>query len=220
MENRGFSKVQILLLVLPWVLLASTYFIFDTLAKMLDLKLAYFIGFIFYWVFWCYLVPVCVLGINTFKNVFQRVVHPFGKPYWIGILLLTLPPLLAFSTVFIKKLPDANLIIILGSLAIAVINATGEEILWRGVYIEEFPNNIFWGYLYPSIGFALWHISPQIVVESKMPGGVYAFVLGALFLGLCWGWVAYKTKSIRWSVYSHIITDFLGLGATIYFLTS
>jgi len=184
----------------------------------LEFELAYILGFIFYWVIWCYLLPLLLLGVNGFKSIIKQVENVFGQPKWVGILLLLLPPILAFSTVFISKITNANLIIILVSLVLAIINATGEEILWRGVYIRNFPDSILLGYIYPSLGFALWHISPQTLYSSQMPGGIYSFLIGALFLGLCWGWVSFKTKSIRWSIYSHILTDFLGLGATVYFI--
>jgi hypothetical protein len=36
-------------------------------------------------------------------------------------------------------------------------------------------------------------------------------------LGLCWGWIAYHTGSIRWTVVSHVLLDFAGLGALVYF---
>lgn len=215
-KNNKLSKKQIILVILPLVLIISTYITFSSLGKILNLKLAYFISFMIYWIFWCCIIPLLILGVEEFKDIFKKVHNPFGKPSWCGILLLLLPPILAL-TAFVKRLPDSNFLIIIGSLAIAVVNATGEEILWRGAYIKNFSNSIFLGYLYPSLGFALWHISPQTIFPSNMPGGIYSYVVGALFLGLCWGWVSWKSKSIRWTIYSHILTDFLGLGAFIYF---
>jgi hypothetical protein len=32
-----------------------------------------------------------------------------------------------------------------------------------------------------------------------------------------WGLVAWKTKSIRWTVIAHIVLDFSGMGALLYF---
>ncbi|UNC92080.1 CPBP family glutamic-type intramembrane protease [Candidatus Contubernalis alkaliaceticus] len=63
--------------------------------------------------------------------------------------------------VFFTKLPRVTLLIILASLALALINATADEILWRGVYIREFSGSLFMGYLYPTFGFAIWHLAPQ-----------------------------------------------------------
>jgi membrane protease YdiL (CAAX protease family) len=38
-----------------------------------------------------------------------------------------------------------------------MVDGTLEEVLWRGVYVREFPRQIVLGYLYPSLGFAVWH---------------------------------------------------------------
>lgn len=217
MKLESSSARRVILILVPWVLLVSTYIAFTVLSDCLGPKLGYFLAFVFYWLVWCYIFPIYVLGFKGFKKIFAKAPLPFGKPSWVGIILLLVPSLLAGSTVFIVKLKHADLLIILVSLGLALVNATGEEVLWRGVYIRSFPDNVFMGYLYPSIGFALWHISPQSVHSTTMPGGMYSFLAGALFLGLCWGWVAWKSKSIRWTVYSHILTNFLGLGATIYF---
>jgi len=73
------------------------------------------------------------------------------------------------------------------------------------------------GYLYPAVGFALWHLVPQSIHPSRMRGGTKSFLAGAFFIGLGHGWVAWRTRSIRWTVLTHILTDFLGLGGLIYF---
>ena len=65
-------------------------------------------------------------------------------------------------------------------------------------------------------GFALWHLAPLSVRPSTMPGGAGGFIAGALLLGLGWGWVAWRTGSIRWTVVSHILLDLSGLGALKY----
>jgi membrane protease YdiL (CAAX protease family) len=44
-----------------------------------------------------------------------------------------------------------------------------------------------------------------------------SFVAVAMVFGLCWGWVAYRAASIRWVVVSHVLLDFAGLGALVYF---
>jgi membrane protease YdiL (CAAX protease family) len=91
--------------------------------------------------------------------------------------------------------------------------------LWRGAYTRLFPGRLFLGYIYPTFGFAIWHLAPQSVHPIRMPGGVPAFIAGATFVGACWGWVAWRSGSIRWATLSHVLTDFLGLGATIYLLS-
>jgi len=204
------------LLAAPLVLLATTYLAFQGFVALWGPKAGYFAGFVFYWIVWGLLFPLWILGSQGLPTLFRDVQPRLGKPIWLGPVLLALPPLLAGSTVFPVKLPQATPPVILGSAALALVNGMLEEVLWRGVYVRTFPGQTTWGYLYPAIGFAVWHLAPQAVHPIAMPGGIGAFIAGALFFGLCWGWVAWRTGSIRWTVVSHVLTDFLGLGATIY----
>jgi membrane protease YdiL (CAAX protease family) len=47
--------------------------------------------------------------------------------------------------------------------------------------------------------------------------GRTSFVVSAGLFGLVWGRVAYRHGSIGWSTISHVLLDFSGLGASIYF---
>jgi membrane protease YdiL (CAAX protease family) len=69
------------------------------------------------------------------------------------------------------------------------------------------------GVIYPSIGFALWHISPQLVVPAET--GEWAFVASTFFLGISYGWISYRTGSIKWNAISHSIGGILDLGGAI-----
>lgn len=204
------------LLVMPLVLLLTTYLAFQEFVTWLGFKAGYFAGFAFYWAVWGLLFPLWALGGQGLRTLFRDVRPRLGKPGWVGAVLLALPPLLAGLTVFPAKLPQATPLVVLVSFVLALVNGTLEEVLWRGAYIKAFSDRVGLGYLYPSLGFALWHLAPQAVHPIAMPGGVAAFIAGALFLGLCWGWVAWRTGSIRWTVVSHVFTDFLGLGALVY----
>jgi len=93
----------------------------------------------------------------------------------------------------------------------ALATGTLEEVLWRGAYITAFPEDWRSAILYPSIWFGVWHLSPQAVYPSEMPGGALAFALMSIPLGLVWGWVAWTTGSIRWTVVAHILLKFAAL---------
>ena len=133
------------------------------------------------------------------------------------LLLLAAPPLVGYLFAFPRALRQSNPPIILASAAIALVNATAEELLWRGTYKAVFPNRFVLGYLYPSAGFAVWHLAPQSVVPSRHPGGAVSYVISSGLFGLLWGRILNRTGSIRWTVVSHVLLDFSGLGARIYF---
>ena len=217
MTSGRFTFPQKVLLVVPLAVLISMLLVFALFAKLFGTKAGYLAAFIFYWLIWCLIFPLWILGGEGLRHLFRRVTEPLGKPALLGFILLVLPPLLAGTTAFRVNVVRADLAIFLVSLALALVNGTLEEILWRGTYTTAFPNHLLFGYLFPAFGFAVWHLAPQVVHPSSMPGGITAFIFGALFLGLCWGWVAWRTNSILLTVLSHVLTDFLGLGALVYF---
>ncbi|MEA4969511.1 MAG: hypothetical protein VB051_03165 [Candidatus Pelethousia sp.] len=57
-------------------------------------------------------------------------------------------------------------------------------------------------------------VAPDSVNPSSY--GAPLFVLFSGILGMCRGIVAYRTKSIRWTLLSHIVVDFSGFGAMFY----
>ena len=130
---------QVALLGMPPLLLRSSRFVYQRLVARLGLKRGYFGGFLFYWVFWCLLVPLWVLGGPRRLPELFRETKP-GELRQADLLFLAAPPLVGYLFAFPRALRRSNLPIILTSAAIAVVNATAEEILWRGTYKAVLPN--------------------------------------------------------------------------------
>jgi membrane protease YdiL (CAAX protease family) len=205
------------LLIAPWLLLASTTIVFRRLSTRFGPKGGYFGGFLFYWIFWCLLFPMWVLGPRRLRDML-RVRDPQGsRPTRSDLLLLAVPPIVGYSLAFRRALVQANKKIVFASGVLALVNATAEEVLWRGTYTAIFPNRLVLGYLYPTVGFALSHYAPQSVFPSRYPGGASSFVVSAGLFGLLWGRVAYRSGCVGWTVLSHALLDFSGLGARVYF---
>ena len=214
---RGSAMRKFALLLAPWLLLASTMTVFRRLAARLGPRRGYFGGFLFYWVFWCLLLPMWVLGPRRLPTLFRARAAPSSRPKRSDLLLLAVPPAVGYSLAFPHALPRADKKIVLASALQALINASAEELLWRGTYLAVFPKSLALGYLYPTVGFAVWHYAPQVVFPSRYPGGATAFVASAGLFGLLWGRVAYRDGTIGRSLISHVLLDFSGLGARIYF---
>lgn len=208
---------KVALLVAPVILLGSTTIVFRRLAFHFGSKRGYFGGFLFYWLFWCVLLPLWVLGPRRLRDMI-RVTGPQASGLThLDLLLLAVPPIVGYSLAFPRALAQANKKIVLASGALALANATAEEVLWRGTYTAIFPNRFVLGYLYPTVGFALSHYAPQTVFPSRYPGGASSFVASAGLFGLLWGRVAFRSGSVGWTVLSHALLDFSGLGARLYF---
>jgi membrane protease YdiL (CAAX protease family) len=205
------SWQQIALLITPWALLATTYLCYATLKRHLRAPLAYLGGFAFYWVAWCIVLPLVLLGPRSLADLF-RVAPPFGDPVWLGAFCLVGPPLVSFASIFPGALRRASPKVFLASAICAIVNGTLEEVLWRGAYTGLFPDSFWLGQFYASVGFAAWHFAPQCVYPYTGPGGRVGLVVAVGFLGMLWAWVAGNTGAILWTVVSHILVDFTALG--------
>jgi len=204
-------SIQTTLLLTPPILLVTTYFVYKGLASRFGPQRGYLGGFLFYWICWCFILPFLTIGPGGLKEMFQPPQPQFGKPAWLGPFLLITPPLVIYLTSFPAEIKKAGMAVILSSALFALANGTMEEVLWRGSYITAFPNSWLWAYIYPSIWFGLWHLAPQVIYPSNVPGGALAFAFMSIFLGLTWGWVAKTSNSIQYTIVAHIFLNFAGL---------
>jgi membrane protease YdiL (CAAX protease family) len=199
---------------LPFLLIPSTALVFVLSTRLLNSDWGYILGFIFYWVVWCYLVPFIILGKKGIINLFRGDTSSFlRKKNWYLIALLLGTIFGAIGMYFIPEISEATpLLIWLLALPVAIIAGTGEEILWRGLYIRIFPRQLFWAYFYPTVWFTLQHVSSQLVEYSQ---DSFIFIAATLPLGLIFGLVAYRTNSIKWNTLAHILLALFALGTPI-----
>ena len=64
--------------------------------------------------------------------------------------------------------------------------------------------------------FSGWHIALTLIRGMVYTGGNIALLAGASFMGVLWGFIAYKTKSVRYTTVAHIITNFFAFSGLIY----
>ena len=207
------KTVKLTLAALPLLLLASTAAVFLLGARWWGADGGYAAGFLFYWLFWCLLIPFLLLGKGGLAALFKERQKLIQRKHWYLILLLALTSLGALVMYFLPALPGFPLLLFLAGAPIAALNGICEEILWRGVYVRLFPGSWFWGLLFPALGFALWHIAPQLIYPAE--GGIFSLVLSAFFLGLCYGLAAYRTGSMKWAGISHSVNGILAFGGAI-----
>ncbi len=205
------SQKKYFLLILPILLTASTAFVFVRAAQWLGNDKGYLLGFGFYWV-WCLSVPLVFWGKSAFRRVLTEGRPLFKKENWLIVSLLFLTVVGAIWMYFIPNLATVSICIVLFS-PVAIINGTSEEILWRGVYVKAFGKNVLLGCIYPAIGFAISHLSSELVFPAE--GGVFPFLISTFFLGLAYGWVAYRTGSAKWTAITHSLIGLLAFGEPI-----
>ncbi len=203
------------LYVSPILLLLSTALVFWGGAQLFGKAWGYVIGFFFYNGFWCILIPLLLLGKGQFCSLFSETNPLFQKKHWWVIALLFSTTVGALGMFSAHDLANTPLALVIIAIPVAIATGTCEEILWRGVYVKTFPAKPFWGLVYPALGFAIWHLSPQLVYPAAMPGGMFAFAGLTFFLGLCYGLVAYKNGSCKWTAISHSLNGILDIGGAL-----
>jgi Type II CAAX prenyl endopeptidase Rce1-like len=179
--------------------------------------LGYVAGFGIYWVT-CAALSVGLLGRDRIRGLFRGATPRVGRPVVVGAALLLWPPVGAIATRFIPEIGEASVSMVMTIAAVAAVNAVLEEVLWRGVYITYWPTSPWLGWIWPAIGFGAWHVAPQVIHPSSM--GPAGYAIAATALGLSWGWVAWRTRSLRWTSVSHVLTDGSGIRNAVFFLGS
>jgi membrane protease YdiL (CAAX protease family) len=201
-------------LAAPAAVPVSMAVIFRWLSQRFSPRAAYNVGFAIYWLGWCIGFPLVVLG----PGRGARVLVKGRRPSVAEMLLLIVPVAGAVTTELLPNRSKVNKTLATVMTMSGVINATGEELLWRGVFLEEFPNDLLRGMVWPLVGFSLWHVAPQMILPAR--GGRWRFVLGAALIGSVSTFSAWRSGGLRNCLVSHIATDSCGVTAARFRLGS
>lgn len=214
---RNLERKQLVLLFIAPLLCISMLILVPLLTLLLGKTIGYVTVFCIYWFIFC--LPVSLYISNGFSELrgiyFQESNIPtrISKAYY---LLAFIPCIATFFVVFKEFAPVAGFQVLSIALLYALINGTFEEMFWRGVFNKVFNDNIFLAYIYPSVFFGIWHIALLLAKGMVYQGGFASLVGGSLLMGLLWGWVAYKTRSIKVVTAAHIITNFFAFTGLIF----
>ena len=131
------SARRLVVLLTPVAVPVSMAAVFRALGRRLPPRSAYNVGFAVYWAGWCVGVPVAVLG----PRRALRVLTSGRRPTSGETVALLLPVLGGAFSEFLprRQLVDRRVLaMMIGS---AAVNAVGEELLWRGMFVETFPDD-------------------------------------------------------------------------------
>lgn len=188
-------------IIAPLILLGVMYPIFQILARLFgeNWRTGWFLGLLIYWSIWGAAFPIWIIGKEKIVTMI-RPQRPNGK-----ILILVAFPLLMASLYRLipgMKYEKAGVLTLLLLLSTAFGNGFFEEILWRGVSMQLFPDNIFFRIIWPSIWFALWHYAPGSVSPS---GNVIGLMIGSGFFGFYLSYLAKRTNGLWWCIVAHTL---------------
>lgn len=99
-------------------------------------------------------------------------------------------------------------------LVFALVNPWFEEAYWRGLLMDSTTS---WGatlsIAYSSVWFALSH--PLVWGVHSTAMRQWEVIAALLFVGLVWGLVYRRTRSLRWTIAGHMLANLLGLAVPV-----
>jgi membrane protease YdiL (CAAX protease family) len=201
------SARRLVVVAIPIAVPTTMAVLFTCLSRCLPARAAYNVGFGIYWGAWCLAFPLLLLGPPTVARLLIT-----GRRLSRGqVALLALPVAGAIGTQLIpyrRQLDPPTAVTMVGT---AIINAIGEELLWRGLFMRELADRPRLAKLWSLIGFSTWHVAPQLILPS--PLGRWRFVAGSATVGLTLTVAAWRSGGLRQAVIAHILTDACGVRA-------
>jgi hypothetical protein len=186
--------------------------IFTALGRRFPPRIAYAAGFVVYWAGWCTGFPMWVLG----PRGVVRALRAGSRPRLADVALLAFPVGGAAGSALWPHRHQLDRPVAAVMVGTAAVNAVGEELLWRGTFLDQFPDDVVRGALWPLAGFTVWHLAPQLVFPS--PRGRGEFLLGAALVGAASTAVAWRTRGLRAVLLPHLLTDACGVQAARFWL--
>jgi membrane protease YdiL (CAAX protease family) len=198
-------------LIAPAYLILSTLLVFQLTAQFHDPDVRRVAGFVWYALVGGVLFPLLILGREGYRSLFGPARQRLSPGQLAG---LAVPPILAVLLASPLVYADARARIIVVIAGIALVNGVLEEVFWRGLFARVFRDDAVRGVLYPAVVFALWHVwlLPRWSVAAPPVQSLPVF-FAALAIGLVYGWVAWRTGSIRWTAISHVLLNAAGASA-------
>ncbi len=197
------NSKQIIAILAPLAIIATMFPIFQLFSRWMGKTLGWYFGLVLYWIVWGGIFPVVMIG----KRTVIQLIRP-QPPDWRYLGLIALMILLAaifkFSTgTQYQKYAPWMLIMYLST---TVGNGFFEELLWRGMYLELFPDQVLFRIIWSSVWFGLWHFAPGSVSSTGKPLGL---VIGSGMMGFYLAFLANYSGTIWWTMIAHFLGGIL-----------
>ncbi len=196
--RRHVNNKQLIAILAPLVILIVMVPLFRLLGSKLG-KIGWYLGLWVNWLIWGTIFPLFMIG----KQRILNLIRP--RKLNIRVASLVVFPLLmaaAYKLVPGMTYEKASIWTWLYLLSTPFGNGFFEEVLWRGVYMELFPDELFFRIIWPSVWFGIWHYAPG----SASPGGnVLGLMIGSALFGFYLSFLAKKTNTIWWSIVAHTL---------------
>jgi membrane protease YdiL (CAAX protease family) len=183
----------------PPILFLMMFLTYQLFGVIFGSEVGWYLGLFVYWMLCGLLFSAWLIGIKKIKKL--------SSPQRLKMKLIPFiifPALMAFifrissATVY----PRIDVLVTIGLVITSFGNGIFEEILWRGVYMELYPNNNFLRIGYSTIWYAVFHFASGSLSPNS---NVLALVIGSAFFGILLALLAKYTNTIWWSIVSHVL---------------
>lgn len=158
-----------------------------------------------------YWTTIFIIVKPTKKKWTALLVSPHNS---LKYILLSLVPALFGIVSFawgIQYISGFSLIILW--LVFALVNPIAEELFWRSYLLDKLTWNPVMKILFSTVLFLLSHMMWgvfSITIRS------YIMIMPLVIMGLIWGYVYHKTKSLKWCIIAHCLVDILNLSVWVF----
>ncbi len=186
-------------ILVPPILFLIMFLIYQEFGVIFGSEVGWYMGLFVYWMFCGLLFSARLIGIKKIKELSSpRRLKMKLIPFIIFPALMAFIFRISSGTVY----PKMSVLVAIGLVITAFGNGIFEEVLWRGVYMELYPNNNFLRIGYSTFWYAVFHFASGSLSSNS---NVLALVIGSAFFGIFLALLAKYTNTIWWSIVSHIL---------------
>ncbi len=106
-----------------------------------------------------------------------------------------------------------NVFLIVLWILFAIVNPIAEEMFWRAYLLD----NLIWKpkikIIFSSLLFLLSHMMWGVFSVTIRS---YIMIMPLLIMGIAWGYVYHKTKSLKWCIIAHFFVDIMNLSVWVF----
>lgn len=195
--------------LMPAVMPLAMKAVFAASTRRFDAERGYQAGFAMYWAT-CWTLAGVIVGPRRLRALWRLPEQVLPTPRTVAAVLLVAPPLGALATEWVPNARAAGPAAVTVAAGIGITNALAEETLWRGVPVATFPDDPIRGWLWPAVGFTVWHLVPLSTRHTTARRRT-SVLGGAAVIGLGYGWIAQRTHSLGAVATAHALTDSCGV---------
>ncbi len=195
--------------LLPAAMPLAMTAVFRSTTRRYGPERGYQAGFAIYWAS-CWVLAGSVIGRQRLLELW-RVPEPLlPAPRGLSAAVLVAPPIGGLATQWVPQARASGPAAVVAALGVGTTNALAEEVFWRGIPVATFPDDPLRGWLWPALGFSAWHLVPLSTRPSSIQRQA-SLLAGAALIGLGYGWIAWRTRSLAAVAPAHALTDSSGV---------